>query len=44
MFILDNLLLNFIKNLFSNYNIQFAALVGTWIAAELAFQNKRMKR
>lgn len=44
MFELDNLVLKLIKNLFATPNIQFSALVGVWILAEIALPNKKVKR
>jgi hypothetical protein len=44
MFKLDNLLLNFIKNLVADPSIQLATLVGIWIIAEAAFPSKKVKQ
>lgn len=44
MFILDNLILGFIKSLCTNTYTQFATLTGLFIISEIVFPSKKVKK
>ena len=44
LFVLDKLMISFIKNLMTNGYLQFATLTGIWVISEVVFPNKKVKK
>lgn len=44
LFILDKLVITFVKGLMTNSYVQFATLAGLWVVSEIVFPNKKVNK
>ena len=44
LFVLDKLVIAFIKTLMTNGYVQFSALTGLWVISEIVFPSKKVKK